>query len=92
MQETLVQFLGQGNPLEKTCYPLQNSRASPVVSDSEEAACNAGDLDSSLGWEDPPEEGMATHSSILTWRIPMDKRAWQPIVHGVAKSWTLLSD
>ena len=24
----------------------------------------------SLGWEDPLEEGMATHSSILTWRIP----------------------
>ena len=26
-----------------------------------------------LGWEDPLEEGMATHSSILAWRIPMDK-------------------
>ena len=26
----------------------------------------------SLGWEDPLEEGMATHSSILAWRIPMD--------------------
>ena len=33
----------------------------------------------SLGWEDPLEEGMATHSSILAWRIPMDKRAWQAI-------------
>ena len=29
----------------------------------------------SLGWEDPLEEGMATHSSILAWRIPMDKRS-----------------
>ena len=29
----------------------------------------------SLGWEDPLEEGMATHSSILTWKIPMDKRS-----------------
>ena len=28
----------------------------------------------SLGWEDPLEEGMATHSSILAWRIPVDKR------------------
>jgi len=27
----------------------------------------------SLGWEDRPEEGMATHSSILAWRIPMDR-------------------
>ena len=40
----------------------------------------------SLGWEDPLEEGMATHSSTLAWRIPMDKGAWQLGVHGVAKS------
>ena len=31
----------------------------------------------SLGWEDPLEEGMATHSNILAWRIPMDRGAWQ---------------
>ena len=36
----------------------------------------------SLGREDPLEEGMATHSSILAWRIPMDRGAWQVIVHG----------
>ena len=30
----------------------------------------------SLGWEDPLEEGMATYSSILAWRIPMDRGAW----------------
>ena len=30
----------------------------------------------SLGWEDPLEEGMATHSSILAWRIPMDRGTW----------------
>ena len=35
----------------------------------------------SLGWEDPLEEGMATHSSILPWRIPMDRGAWQATVH-----------
>ena len=29
-----------------------------------------------LGWEDPLEEGMATHSSILAWTIPMDRGAW----------------
>ena len=40
----------------------------------------------SLGWEDPLEEGMATHSSILAWRIPMDRGAWRATVHGVAKS------
>ena len=38
-----------------------------------------------LGWEDLLEEGMATHSSILSWRIPMDKEAWQATVHRVVK-------
>ena len=46
----------------------------------------------SLGWEDPLEEGMATHSSTLAWRIPMDRGAWRAIAHGVAKNWTRLSD
>ena len=46
----------------------------------------------SLGWENPMEEGMATHSSILTWRIPIDRGAWQATVHGVKKSWTWLSN
>ena len=42
----------------------------------------------SLVWEDPLEKGMATHSSILVWRIPMDRGAWQTTVHGVTKSQT----
>ena len=42
----------------------------------------------SLGWEDPLEKGTATHSSIVAWRIPMDRRAWRATVHGVSKSWT----
>ena len=46
----------------------------------------------SLGCEDPLDEGMATHSSILAWRIPMDRGACQAIVYGVAKSWTQLND
>ena len=45
----------------------------------------------SLGGEDPLEEGVATHSSILAWRIPTDRGAWWAAVHGVAKSWTQLS-
>ena len=44
----------------------------------------------SLGGEDPLEEGMATHSSILAWRIPMDRGAWWATVHGVSKSLTQL--
>ena len=31
----------------------------------------------SLGWEDPLEKGMATHSRLPPWRIPMDRGAWQ---------------
>ena len=46
----------------------------------------------SLGQEDPLEEGMATHSRILAWRIPMDRGAWRAAVHGVTKSWTQLRD
>ena len=42
----------------------------------------------SLGWEDLLEEGMATHSIILAWRIPMDRGAWLATVHRVAKSQT----
>ena len=45
-----------------------------------------------LGWEDPQEEGMATHSSILAWRSPMDRGAWRATVHQVAKSQTQLKD
>ena len=53
-----------------------------------EYACNAGDLASipGLGWEDPLEKGMATHSSILAWRIP-----WTVWSMG-SKSQTQLSD
>ena len=46
----------------------------------------------SLGREDPLEEGMATPSNILAWRIPMDRGARWTTVHGVAKSQTQLSD
>ena len=40
----------------------------------------------SLGFEDPLEKGLATVSSILAWRIPMDREAWWATVHQVAKS------
>ena len=67
-------------------------RGFPGGSDNKESACNAGDLGSVTGWEDPLEEDMAIHSSILAWRIPTDRGAWQTTVHGVAKSWTQLND
>ena len=46
----------------------------------------------SLGWEDPLEKSMATHSSILAWGVPKDRGAWRAAVHGVAKSRTSLTN
>ena len=43
---------------------------------------------SSLGQEDPLEEGMATHSSIFAWGNPTDRAAGWGLVHGNTKSWT----
>ena len=40
-----------------------------------------------LGWEDPLEEEMATQSSVLAWKNPMDRGAWWATVHRVTKSW-----
>ena len=39
----------------------------------------------SLDQEDPLEKKMATHSSILAWRTPMDRKAWEGTVHEVTK-------
>ena len=59
-----------------------------MVKNGKESACNAGDRVRSLGWEEPLEKGRATHSSILAWKIPMDRGAWWAIVDGVTKSQT----
>ena len=57
-------------------------------SESKESAYNAGDLSLIPEWEDPLEEGMATHSSTLAWRITVVGGAWQATVHGVANNRT----
>ena len=58
----------------------------PGGSDNKDSACSVGGLGSILNWEDPLEEGKANHSSILAWRIPMDRGAWWATAHGVAES------
>ena len=88
MPETPVRFLSWEDPLEKDRLPTPVFLGFPGGSDSKESASNVGNL----GWEDPLEEGMATHSNILAWRIPRDRGAWQATVHWVTKSWTRLSD
>ena len=60
----------------------------PGGSAGKESTCSVGDLGQLLGWKDALEEATATHSSILAWRIPMDRRAWKATDHGVPKSRT----
>ena len=69
-------------------YPLLYSWASPVAQMVKNLPAMWETWGQSLGWEDPLEEGMATPSSILAWRIPMDRGAWRATVHGVAKNQT----
>ena len=65
----------------------------PGCSDSKQSACGVGDAGSIPETGRCSEEGLATHSSILAWRIPwMDRGAWGAIVHGVANSRTRLND
>ena len=70
---------------------LWRRKGFPGGSVGKESTCNGGDLVQSLSWEDPLEEDMETHSSILAWRISKDRGAWQAAVPGVAKSRTPLN-
>ena len=106
MQETMVRFLGWEFPLEKgqTTHATilgfpGGSEGKVFVSWAPLAAQMVKNLPAmwetwvpSLGWEDALEEGMATYSSILAWRIFVDRGAWWAAVHGVSKSQTRLSD
>ena len=66
-------------------------RDSQVVLVVKNLPANAGYVSvQSLGQEDPLEKEMAIHSSILAWKNPMDRGAWQATLHGIAKSWTRL--
>ena len=91
MRKTLVQFLGNCSPGEGIDYPLQYSWVSLVAQMVKNPPAVWKTWVQSLGWEDPLDKGMATHSTILTWRIPMDRGAWWASVHGVATSRTWLS-
>ena len=57
-------------------YPLHYSCASLVSQTVKNPPAMWETWVQSLGWEDPLEEGMATHSTILVWRIPMDRGTW----------------
>ena len=55
---------------ERIGYPLQYSLGFPCDSADKETTCNVGNWVWSLSWEDPLEQGKATYSNILAWRIP----------------------
>ena len=64
----------------------------PGGSDSKESACDVEAPSSIPGSGRSPEKRMATHYSILAWRIPWTEEPDGAIAHEVAKSWTQLSD
>ena len=75
-------------------FPIRVPLGFPGGSDGKESACNVGDLGSIPGFGRSPGGGqdMATPSSIIDWRIPMDRGDWQATVQRVAKSRTQLND
>ena len=84
---------GSGSsPGEGIGYPLQHSWASLVAQLVKNPPAMWETWGRSLDWENTLEEDMATHSSILAWRIPEDRGAWWAAVHRIARSRTRLSD
>ena len=79
------------SPGEGIVYPFQYSWTSLVAHTVKNLPAVQEAWVPSLGWEDPWMGGMATHSSILAWRIPKKRGAWQATVHGATKSWTRLT-
>ena len=79
-------------PREGIALPLQYSWASQMAQIVKNPPAMWKTYIQSLSWEDPLEEGLATHSSILVWKTPMDRGAWWATVHGVAKSQTWLTN
>ena len=80
------------SPGEGIGYPLQYSWTFPVAQTVKNLPAMSETWVQYLGWEDPLEEGLATHSNILAWRIPTDRGAWLARVHGATKSQTQLND
>ena len=70
------------SPGEGIGYPLQYSWASLMAQLVKNPPAMWEAWVRSLGWEDPLEKGKAAHSSILAWRIRMDRGAWQATAHG----------
>ena len=77
------------NNIHKNLEIDQEKRSLPWWHKGIECVCNAGNLDSISGLGNPLEKGMATHSSILAWRIPwteepsrLQSMGWQRVGQG----------
>ena len=92
MQETWFDSWVGKFPWRRDRLPTPVFLGFPGGSDSEESAYNARDLGSIPELGKSPGEGHGNHSSILAWRIPMDRGAWWATVSGVTKSQTQMSD
>ena len=77
---------------EQIIFPSLSSTLSSCSSDSEESACNTGDLGFIPGSGRSPGEGHGNPLQRSCLENPMDRGAWRATVHGVAKSWTRLSN
>ena len=92
LQETPVQLLGQEVSRRRDGLPTPLFLGFPGGSDSKESTYNVGDLGSIPGLGRSPGGGHGNPLLYSCLKNPMDRGAWQAIVHGVAKSWTQLSD
>ena len=89
VREQTQQHLGRtescqrGSPRQPRGVQAPRAHAHTQTCHTKASACNCrGPGAPSLGREDPLKEGIATHSSIPAWRIPMDRGAWQATAHG----------
>ena len=74
-----ISIPGSGrSPGERIGYPPQYSWASLMVQMVKNTPAMWETCIRSLGWEDPLEEGKATHSSILAWRMPWTEEPGRP--------------
>ena len=73
------------SPGEGTGYPFLYSWASLVAQTVKNLPAVQETWVQSLGWEDPLEKGKTPHSSVLAWRIPLDRGAWQIMSIGLQR-------
>ena len=75
------------DPSMNNCWS-QVIKGFPDGTTDKESACQCRRHKGSVHWEGTPEKEMATHSSILGWKIPWTEEPGWATIHGVSKNWT----